>query len=94
MEPVYNQRREFERSLQPTTHGAFDLPGFSYPAGEKVAFKADFTWAHGDDINWREWLICPVTGLNNRMRAAIHLADSEIGLLPGESIYITEQVTS
>jgi SAM-dependent methyltransferase len=93
MAPVHAQRRAFERELQPARRQSFTVPGFSYPAGEKVAFAADFAYAHGDDVNWREWLVCPVTGLNNRLRAAVHLADGELGLLPGEAVYLTEQVT-
>ena len=69
------------------------MQGFSYPAGQKVDFLADFAYAQGDNVNWRERLVCPVTGLNNRLRAVVQLADSELGLLPDESVYLTEQVT-
>ncbi len=93
MASVYAERRAFERALQPVNRGPFTVPGFSYPAGATVDFLADFAHAHGDDVNWREWLVCPLTGLNNRLRAAVHLADSELGLLPHETAYITEQVT-
>ena len=93
MAQVYAQRRAFERNLQPGHGEAFTVSGFSYPAGKLVDFRADFAYAHGEDVNWREWLVCPVTGLNNRLRAAVHMADSELGLIPGESTYITEQVT-
>jgi SAM-dependent methyltransferase len=93
MASVHAQRRIFERALQPEHRGPFTVPGFSYPAGEKVDFQVDFAHAHGDEVNWREWLACPVSGLNNRLRAVVQLADSELGLLPYESVYITEQVT-
>lgn len=93
MAPVHVQRRAFERDLQPGHREAFTVSGFSYPAGKLVDFRADFAYAHGEDVNWREWLVCPVTGLNNRLRAAVHMADSELGALPGEAVYITEQVT-
>jgi SAM-dependent methyltransferase len=93
MEPAYAFRRAFEHNLQKCHHTAFTVPGFSYPARRMVDFVADF--AHGNDglVNWREWLICPVTNLNNRLRAALHLLDSELGLRDDESTYITEQVT-
>lgn len=93
MAPVHARRRDFERRLQPAERQAFTVPGFSYPAGEQVEFAADFAFAHGNVVNWREWLVCPITGLNNRQRAAVQLTDSELGLLAGESVYITEQVT-
>jgi SAM-dependent methyltransferase len=57
-----------------------------------VPFLADVEYSNSKDVNWRERLVYPVTGLNNRLRAAVHLADSEIGLVPGESVYITEKV--
>jgi hypothetical protein len=94
MRRVYEQRVIFERSLQEKHPHSFEVPGFSYPARQQVGFLADFTWSVGGNVNWRERLVCPITGLNNRQRAAIHLADSEIGINPHESIYITEQVTS
>lgn len=93
MNSEYKKRLAFERALQPSCKRAFKVSGFSYPVGQKVDFKADFAHAHGENVNWREWLVCPVTGLNNRLRAAVQLVDSEVGLIPHESIYITEQVT-
>ncbi len=93
MGPVYEQRRAFEQRLQPADPKAFTVPGISYPAGQLVNLQANFAHSHGGEVNWREWLICPVTGLNNRLRAALHLIDSELGPLPWESLYITEQVT-
>ena len=94
MESIYSERRRLERDLQKNHSRAFDVPGFSYAAGKPVKFRADFAYSNGTDVNWREWLVCPVTGLNNRLRAAVHLADSELGLLPSDSVYLTEQVTA
>jgi len=93
MQPVYRERMNFERRLQDDKSEAFDVPGFSYPAREKVNFLADFAWSNAGIVNWRERLVCPITGLNNRIRAAVHLMDSELGVLPNESVYITEHVT-
>ncbi len=92
MAPEYRQRREYEKALHENKHGAFEVAGFSYPAGEKVNFLADFAYSSGGNVNWRERLVCPKTGLNNRLRASVHLMDSELGVIPQESVYITEQV--
>jgi hypothetical protein len=93
MQPVYEERWKFEKALQPKDQKAFKLAGFSYPAGQRVDFKADFEYSDGENVNWRERLVCPVTGLNNRLRAAVHIAETELGLSAGASLYITEQVT-
>jgi hypothetical protein len=79
MASEYQHRREYENALHENKHGAFEVAGFSYPAGEKVNFLADFAYSSGGNVNWRERLVCPITGLNNRIRAAVHLMDSELG---------------
>ena len=72
----------------------FTVPGYSYPAGAMVEFLVDFNYsAVPGQVNWRERLVCPVTGLNNRMRACIHLFDMEMGVYADSRIYLTEQVT-
>jgi len=94
MDSVYRHRLAYEARLQENNHGAFEVTGFSYPAGEEVKFLADFVYSDGKNVNWRERLVCPTTGLNNRQRAAVHIMDSELGVIPQESVYITEQVTA
>lgn len=94
MQPVFQARADIELALQRPHKAAFAVRGFSYPAREMVEFQADFAHSHNGVVNWREWLICPVTGLNNRTRAAVHLLDSELGTTPDEHVYVTEQVTS
>ena len=71
----------------------FTIRGFSYPAGNMVDFQVDYLYANGEEINWRERVTCPVTGLNNRLRACVQFIDAELGLRPNDSIYIAEQVT-
>ena len=93
MEQIYQTRHSYEQSLQAGKSDNFAVAGFSYPARAVVDFQVSFAWSDGANVNWREWLICPVTHLNNRMRAAVQLVDSELGVLPNESIYITEQIT-
>lgn len=82
-----------EKQLAPLKPSSFVIKGISYPAKALVDFQADFQYSNGVDVNWRERLVCPVTGLNNRLRACIHFADFELGLKEYHNIYITEQVT-
>lgn len=65
--------------------------GFSAPANAVVDFEVHRP-AEGA-INWRENLICPITGLNNRVRAAYHLFRSECSPTENTQIFLTEQTT-
>jgi len=95
MEEEYTQRREWEWQL--VNHwrklggqGRCWLQGFSYPAGQEVKFIFEMD---SEPINWRETLICPVTGLFNRVRACVHLFETECGPYREDSIYLMEQKT-
>ena len=90
---IFERIWQQERELTPSNNSPFSIKGISYPAKSIVDFYVDFEYSNGIDVNWRERLICPVTGLNNRLRACIHLADFELGLKEYNNIYITEQVT-
>jgi SAM-dependent methyltransferase len=68
--------------------GEFTIPGFSYPAGRTVNFKVE-----GAPPNWRESVLCPVTKMNNRMRATVHLFDVEMAAFPDSLVYFSEQTT-
>lgn len=68
------------------------VPGYSYPAGRKVRFRIP-SKRSANDINWREELICPVTHLNNRLRASVHLFELLFSPFADERIFISEQVT-
>lgn len=86
--------QELLRLVPPDGASAFTVPGYSYPAGKMVEFLVDFNYsAVPGEVNWRERLVCPVTGLNNRMRACIHLFDMEMAVYADSRIYLTEQVT-
>lgn len=91
--PNYDLMRQYESGISGNGQQAFTVRGISYPANQYVDFKVDYQYSDGKNINWRERLICPVTGLNNRLRASTHIIDFELGLYPGSDIYITEQVT-
>ena len=82
-----------EKALTPPIKKEFFYKGFSYPAKEVVDFMVDFEYSDGIHVNWRERLVCPKTNFSNRLRACIHFADFELGILPYHKLYITEQVT-
>lgn len=75
----------------------FRVPGYCYVCQEHTEFLVDFNHCghrHGRPVpNWRERLVCPTCGLNNRLRASVHLFEQACGVKPGDAIYITEQVS-
>jgi SAM-dependent methyltransferase len=85
--------QQYESEISNHKHREFTVKGISYPANQYVDFKVDYLYSDGHTINWRERLICPVTGLNNRLRCSIHILDFELSPYPESLIYITEQVT-
>jgi SAM-dependent methyltransferase len=64
--------------------------GFSATAGQFVEFKVDRT---SGEVNWRETVVCPITRLSNRVRAAFHVFALECQPSRDARIYITEQTT-
>jgi len=91
--PNYSLMKQYESDVSIQKGREFLVPGISYPANKYVDFKADYLYSDGKNINWRERLICPVTGLNNRLRLSVHMLDFELAPYPESIIYITEQVT-
>jgi ubiquinone/menaquinone biosynthesis C-methylase UbiE len=88
-------RRKYEESL--IDGSEFTVPGHCHPCGRPVDFEVDLSYGFevdGEQVpNWRERLICPHCGLNNRMRAAVHLAQSILGVGREDRIYLTEATT-
>lgn len=94
MKSRYETRFEFEKSLVPRWRKKFRVEGYSYPAERTVKFKVDFRHLGNADMpNWREQLVCPVSSLNNRMRASVHLFKTECSPYEENRIYIPEQIT-
>jgi SAM-dependent methyltransferase len=93
---TYRSRRELERGLIPNKD-TFTVKGYCYPCRRRVKLAVDFqyaSWEGGRRIpNWRERLLCPHCGLNNRMRAAIQLAHQCFDLDGGSRLYLTEATT-
>ncbi|MEA3638332.1 MAG: class I SAM-dependent methyltransferase [Lamprobacter sp.] len=74
----------------------FHVHGYCDPCEQFVDLRVDYQGtpnarASGQP-NWRERLVCPC-GLNNRMRAAIHVFRQHCRPRSDDPIYITEQVT-
>jgi SAM-dependent methyltransferase len=92
-ERIYNKIRKLEENLEKNNGREFRVKGFSYPAQCEVDFLVDYLYGNGVNINWRERVLCPVTNLNNRLRAAVHFIDFELDLTPQSNIYIAEQLT-
>lgn len=97
MKKEYDRRKTIE--LQWTvSDSAFYVPGFCYVCSEDVNFYSDFMYAYVDERgrrmpNWRERLLCPRCGLNNRMRASIHVFHQQCNPDRDDVIYLTEQIT-
>jgi len=93
----YAARRRFERGLI-ADRDTFTVPGRCVVCQREELFQVDFEYSYEVDgaltPNWRERLTCPHCGLNNRMRAAMHILQQECAPRPGAALYITEQTTS
>ena len=96
-EETYQRRRDFERGLI-QNRDSFTVEGFCYPCRRQVEFLVDFQYASGEGNertpNWRERLVCPRCGLNNRMRAVIQLAEECFELQKHSRLYLTEATTA
>lgn len=96
MQPEFAERQALAESLcapHRANREPFTVPAFSYPAGQTVDLQVDWLYSSGPTPNWRERLLCPITGLNMRLRANVQLIDSYLKLGPDSSVYLTEQVT-
>jgi SAM-dependent methyltransferase len=88
------RRKEIERELS-GDKCEFFVTGYCYVCSKKVNFKVNeqYSWFEDGRLvpNYREHMNCPLCGLNNRTRAAIHIMEKVAKR--GGSVYITEQVT-
>ncbi len=90
---VYEKIKLIEDNLAKNNGREFKVKGFSYPAQAEVNFLVDYLYSDNVSINWRERVICPITKLNNRLRAVVHFMDFELSAKADSRIYIAEQVT-
>ncbi len=75
----------------------FVVPGYCFVCRRRVKFGVSFEHAFEVDgkrtPNWREHLVCPRCGLNNRLRASLQIFEQECRPGPTDSLYVTEQTT-
>lgn len=75
----------------------FLVHAFCYACGRPKDFHVNFLLAHevrGRRIpGWRDCVFCVKCNLNNRQRAAVHLADVEAHLKEQDNLFLTEQLT-
>lgn len=88
------RRKRLEKRLIESDQ-AFEVEGFCHLCQAPSSFKVTYAFSYEDDgvlvPNWREHLNCEHCGLNNRMRASLHLLDALIQPSADASIYLTEQ---
>lgn len=93
----YFMRVEQKEAQLVRDHKPFHVPGYCYVCQTKSEFLVDFNHcSHRDGKpipNWRERMVCPTCGLNNRLRASVHLFEQACGVKASDHIYITEQVS-
>lgn len=91
---VFAQRRAIETGLVESLGSQKEahLPAFCWICSRETPLAYDRMYSNGSNVNWRERLVCPSCGLNNRLRLSVQLIE---GLVQSDSaaIYITEQVT-
>jgi radical SAM superfamily enzyme YgiQ (UPF0313 family)/2-polyprenyl-3-methyl-5-hydroxy-6-metoxy-1,4-benzoquinol methylase len=75
----------------------FALQGYCHVCRKPVDFTVDYTACYGTNgsrvPNWREQLVCPSCGLNNRSRGALHLLEDLAHPSSASRMFIAEQTT-
>lgn len=93
----FDEISSIEQQLIFSPHSKFTVNGVCYVCKKPVGFRVDFQYAYKVNgvltPNWRESLVCPRCGLNNRMRATIQIFQQECRPAVDSRIYISEQIT-
>lgn len=85
--------KEIREELHRSSAKKLLLDGYSESAGTFVQFDIDLAYSDGQNPNFRERLVCPVTKLNNRQRF-ISCYTKKVAISKGyKSIFIFEQST-
>jgi SAM-dependent methyltransferase len=98
--PEFAITAEFERHLiESTDLESYTVEGFCVPCGKTVPFLVDMQ-SGGQRVgnlwvpNWRERLVCPSCGMNNRQRLIAALVRQSVEQYKQMNVYFMEQVTS
>ena len=68
-----------------------EVPGICEVCGKPTLFHLDFLYSDGITPNFREQLVCPMCGLNNRQRYMVSIVLNTYA--PGQKVYMYEQIT-
>jgi SAM-dependent methyltransferase len=89
-------RQEYEALLneQFRDHEKWTLPGICLVCAAPAQFWGDWVYSDGEHINFRERLVCPTCGMNNRQRFMAHLVQQTLEIeRRAPVIHLFEQVT-
>lgn len=87
---IAEKEREVEIELKKNLKLENTVHAYSAAMGHTTAMKI---YATEGEINWRETIVCEKSGLNNRSRAIISLANFATFISPKSRIYLTECTT-
>lgn len=98
MRKEYDRRKNVELALIPENAERFVVPGYCVACAQQFPLHVDFAYCFTNPDgtclpNWRERLVCPGCGLNNRMRASIHFFQDHLNPAQDCSLFLTEQTT-
>lgn len=90
----FQARRMVEDELQHliVESGEATLPGYCWTCRDIRGLTFDRRYSNGEQVNWRERLVCPTCQLNNRLRLSIQIFE-RMTVKAEPDVYITEQVT-
>lgn len=93
----FARQSQYEQGLL-SNDERFTVHGYCYPCRQFSDFHVDYNYTSATDEhripNWRERLVCRRCGLNNRLRAAVHLFELLCQPRVDAPIYLTEQTTA
>jgi SAM-dependent methyltransferase len=81
----------------PHTEKTFTVPGFCWVDQAHVEFAMDDLYSEQREgatvFNWRERMVCPKCGLNNRVRGAVHVFEIACAVAPSAALWLTERLS-
>lgn len=94
----YERRTRFENELLRSGAKSFSVSAFCSVCRRRADLLVDYHYAFEVNgvvqPNWRERLLCRTCGLNNRLRATVHILEQECRIGARARLYTTEQTTA